>query len=144
MGTVTLVLDPGEKGIVGSMVVENIAEAPLHLAVHGDGPVLRHKMMIRAEDANTPALRIYHAVMNIYLRPDSFEEAHKPFLAMCRELVGWVPSTGMIMADIGECLLAGDYRGALDKCFDLLRYEEHLEKVARATAGANDDRPPSA
>jgi flagellar protein FlbT len=138
MGTATLVLDPGEKGIVGSMVVENTTDAAIHLAVEGEGPVLRHKMMIRAEDANTPALKIYYAVMNMYLQPGTFETASRPFLALCRELVEAVPSTGLIMADIGECLVAGDFRGALDKCFDLLRYEEYLEGVARSKVAAND------
>ncbi len=52
---------------------------------------------------------------------------------MARELVTAVPSTGLLMADIGEYLLAGDFRSAFAKCFDLLRYEEILEKAARAS-----------
>lgn len=127
----TLILDAGEKGVIGNMVVENVNDGPIQLSVRGEGPVLRDKMMIRQEDANTPCLKIYYLVMTMYLDPRTFDRTYKPFLEMCRELVTAVPSTGLLMADIGEYLLAGDFRSAFAKSFDLLRYEEILEKAAR-------------
>lgn len=127
---IALILDPGESGTVGGMTVRNLGEAPAQLEVTGDGPVLRGKMMVSAEQAVTPALRIYRAVQAMYLEPASFSVAYKPFLDMVRDLVDEVPSTGMIMAEIGECMAAGDFRGALDQCFELLRYEALLEEQA--------------
>ncbi len=126
-GGLGLVLDPGEQGVVGSMVVENLGTAPAELAVFGEGPVLRGQMIIKPEDAVTPALKIYYVVMSIYLAPETFESNTEPFLNMAKELVNAVPSTGVIMADIGEALIGGDYKRALDKCFDLMKYEEYLE-----------------
>lgn len=131
MEATTLILDAGEKGVIGNMIVENVNDAPIQLSVRGEGPVLRDKMIIRPEDATTPCLKVYYAVMTMYLDPRTFDRSYKPFLDMCRELVTAVPSTGLLMADIGEHLLEGDFRSAFLKCFDLLRYEEILEKAAR-------------
>lgn len=126
----TLMLDAGEKGIVGGMTVTNVTDAPIELLVEGEGPVLRGKHIIRAEDANTPSLRIYYMITDMYLNPGSFEKNYKSLLELSRELVAEVPSTGMIMADIGECVIDGDLRGAHEKCFELLQYEAYLEQVA--------------
>lgn len=134
---VGLILDPGEKGRVGTMMVENLGEAPIELAVHGDGPVLREKMMVTPETATTPALRVYHAVQSMYLDPEGATTALPKFLELARELVGEVPSTGAIMADIGEFLIAGDYHQAFEQCFQLMQYEAFLEeKAAEAAAKA--------
>jgi len=127
----TLILDAGEKGVIGNMIVENTSDQPVQLSVRGSGPVLRDKMIIRQEDANTPCLKVYYMVMSMYLDPRMFDRSYKPFLEMARELVTAVPSTGLLMADIGEYLLEGDFRSAFGKCFDLLRYEEILEKAAQ-------------
>ncbi len=65
----TLILEAGEKGVIGNMIVENINDAPIQLSVRGSGPVLRDKMIIRQEDATTPCLKVYYMVMTMYLDP---------------------------------------------------------------------------
>ncbi len=132
--SVALFLDPGEKGIVGDMTVVNDGEAPVKLTVRGEGVVIREKHVIKDEEATTPALKVYYMVMNMYLDPATFEAACKPFLELSRQLVTSVPSTGMIMADIGEYMMAGDFRAAFESCFALLEYEEVLEKAAARPA----------
>ena len=134
MAAEILILDPGEKAVVGNMMIENTNEILIELAVEGDGPVLREKMMIKAEDAVSPALKIYYMVMKMYLDPDGFENMHMPFLDLSRELITEVPSTGMIMADIGENLIGGEFRNALDICYLLIQYEHQLENIAIANA----------
>ncbi len=123
-----LLLDPGEKGVIGSMVAENTNDSAIQLSIEGDGPVLRGKHIIKAEDAVTPCLKIYYSVMHMYLDPSTFEDAQKPYLELARDLVSNVPSTGLIIADIGENIINGDFRGAFESCFLLLQYEEQLEK----------------
>lgn len=130
-----LVLDPGEKGVVGNMMVANDGEALVKLTVWGEGAVIREKYIIKADEATTPALKVYYMVMNMYMDPATFEAASKSFLDLSRELVNSVPSTGMIMADIGEYIMAGNFRGAFENCFALLEYEEVLEKAAAKPAG---------
>lgn len=125
-----LTLDPGETGVVGGMVVENIGSEEVNLAVRGDGAVIRDKMIITAEDAVSPALKVYFMVMTMYKDPDLFLSGHKEFLTLSRELITAVPSTGMIMADIGENLIIGDFRAAFEACFELMAYEQVLEEAA--------------
>jgi len=132
-----LTLEPGERGVIGTMMVVNENKEQVELTIQGEGAVIREKHIITAAEANTPSLKIYYMVMNMYLDPDSFETSYKPFLELSRELITTVPSTGMIMADIGECLIAGDHRGAFECCFALLQYEDVLEKAAGAPA--NDE-----
>ncbi len=131
---VLLTLDPGEAGLVGGMVVENIGSEEINLAVRGDGAVIRDKMIIKAEDAVSPALKIYYMVMTMYKDPSLFLTGHKEFLALSRELITAVPSTGMIMADIGENLIIGDFRAAFEACFELMAYEQVLEEAAGGTS----------
>lgn len=129
-----LTLDPGEKGVVGKMVVENLQSEAIQLGVEGDGPVLRGKMIIGPEDATTPALRVYHMVMTLYLDPDQFIAMANDFLALSRQIVEGVPTMGLLMADIGEAVRDGRYRDALDRSLELLEYEEFLAKVANGEA----------
>lgn len=137
MTEIKLMLDAGEMGIVGDMVVTNRGDAAIELEVKGNGPVLRGKQIIKLEEAVSPALKIYYMVTDMYIRPGSFEENHKVLLELSRELVSEVPSTGMIMADIGECIILDDLRGAHEKCFELLQYEALLEEVGAKNARKN-------
>ncbi len=132
MSDVRLTLDAGESAVVGTMVVRNDSDGPVTLTVGGDGPVLREKMIIRAEDATTPALKVYHLVTQMYLDPAAFDALRGPYLALTRELVEAVPSTGVFLADIGEHLAEGDYAAAYRKTFLLLEYEELLAKTTEA------------
>lgn len=123
-----LSLDPGEKGVVGGMVVENVQNEPIQLAIDGDGPVLRGKMIINRGDAATPALQVYHMTMTMYLEPDRFLTLADDFLELSRQIIDAVPSMGLIMADIGEAVRDGRYKDALDASLQLLEYEEFLAK----------------
>lgn len=138
---VGLMLDPGESAVVGTMKIENRSDRQAALAVYGDGPVLRQKMMLRWEDAVSPALRVYYIVMRMYLDPDIFRAYYKDFLAMAKELVENVPSTGLLMSEIGEFVMAGDFRQALDQCFELLRYEALLEEKGNELLEAQKEGP---
>jgi flagellar biosynthesis regulator FlbT len=145
MEKVNLILDPGEKGLVGKMALTNIGRQAVRLRVQGEGPVLREKQMIRAKQATTPALKVYYMLQNMYLDPSSFEKTSKAFLDLTRELVNQVPSTGMIMSEIGEFLIAGDFKKAFEKSYDLLRYEELLSQtVSGKTPKAKGKAKPKA
>jgi flagellar biosynthesis regulator FlbT len=123
-----LTLDPGEKGVVGTMVVENVQDGPIQLAVEGDGPVLRGKMIITHADATTPALQVYHMTMTMYLEPERFMTLADDFLELSRQIIESVPSMGLIMADIGEAVRDGRYKDAHEASLQLLEYEDFLAK----------------
>ena len=130
MSSEDLILDPGETGVIGTMKVTNTGESTATLAVEGDGPVLRGKLILKPEEAVSPALKVYFMVMTMYLEPDGFERFGKPFLDLSKELIEAVPSTGILMAEIAENIVAGDYASAFAMCFELMKYEEVLEKAA--------------
>ena len=138
MSGVKITLDAGESAAVGAMTVRNDNDDAITLTVQGDGPVLREKMIIRAEDATTPALKVYHLVTQMYLDPNAFDTLREPFLRLSRELVESVPSTGVFMADIGEHIAEGDYAGAYRKTFLLLEYEELLAKAAESRSQGSE------
>lgn len=123
-------MEPAEEMLIGNMVVTNTGEQAIDLSIMGAGPVLRRGQIIDAKDAISPALRIYHLVTAIYIHPPSFAELSKTLSSLCRELVHDVPTMGEFVADVGECMAVGDYRGAHEKCLDLLSFEQGLEDIA--------------
>ncbi|MHC8508515.1 MAG: flagellar biosynthesis repressor FlbT [Rhodospirillales bacterium] len=129
-----LTLDPGEKAAIGKMAIENVQDHAIELDVTGEGPVLRGKMIVQPEDANTPSLKVYCMVVSMYLDPDKFTAMSDDFLALSREIVLGVPSMGMLMADVGEAVRDGRFEDALGKSLELLKYEEFLTKVANGEA----------
>ena len=135
MSTEVLILDPGETGVVGTMKVTNTGGEAVELAVEGDGPVLRGKLILKAEDAVSPALKVYYMVMCMYLDPAAFDEIGKPFLDLSRELIDAVPSTGLLMSEIAENIVTGDYATAFAMCFELMKYEDVLEKAGHEKQG---------
>ncbi|MGB0749322.1 MAG: flagellar biosynthesis repressor FlbT [Magnetospiraceae bacterium] len=137
--SIKLVLAPNETGLVAGMQVTNTGTAPAELEITGEGPVLHEQQVIDEKDAITPALRMYYAIMNIYKEPATFADQYRPFLAMAKEMVKQVPSTGPFIAEIGDNLLDGHFRRALDSCMDLLAYEDALMKQL-AEAGEPDPK----
>lgn len=123
-------MEADEEMLIGNMVVTNTGDRAIDLSITGSGPVLRRGQIIDAEQAVSPALRIYYLVTSIYVHPPSFPELSKPLSSLCRELVHDVPTMGEFVADVGECMAVGDYRGAHEKCLDLLSFEQGLEDIA--------------
>jgi len=123
-------MEPEEEMLIGNMVVTNTGDQAIDLSITGAGPVLRRGQIIDAEQAVSPALRIYHLVTAIYVHPPSFPELSKTLSSLCAELVHDVPTMGEFVADVGECMAVGDYRGAHEKCLDLLAFEQGLEDIA--------------
>jgi flagellar protein FlbT len=64
----TLNLKPGERFIVNGVVIENSGSGA-RILIHNTAALLREKDVIRAEEASTPARRIYFALQSHYLDP---------------------------------------------------------------------------
>src|ERR1044071_4409561 len=63
-----LSLKPGEKFVLNGAVVQNGDRRGV-LVLQNKASVLREKDIMQAEEANTPARRIYFPVMMMYLEP---------------------------------------------------------------------------
>lgn len=134
MKQTSLKIEAGAKAIIGGMVVENTSGSSIELLVHGDGPVLESNEIINAKDADTPSLKLYYVVMNMYVAPEkAFSDWNKTFLQLSRDIVSSAPSTSIIISEVGNLVAAGKFDEAMKKCMYLLAYEDHLSKyTARA------------
>lgn len=128
MAVISLSLDAGEQGVVGNMVVVNTEDRAITLTVTGDGPVLRGKQIIEDKDADTPALKVYCMVTDIYINPGNLQKHREAFTERSNNLIAEIPAAAATIAAISESLIVGDFRGAYEKSFDLLRFEEEIEE----------------
>jgi flagellar protein FlbT len=126
-------LKAGERFILGGCIVTNDNQR-IRLLVEGEAPILREKDIITAEEANTPAKRIYLAVELMYIgrNPNWYHEAY--FILM-RDLVRAAPSTWPHVITVSNHILAGQMYKALKSAKALIAYEEEL--IDHATRGTN-------
>src|SRR5690348_7074551 len=62
-------LKPFERITIGDSVIIN-SGARTSFLIDGDTPILREKDTVTAENADTPAKRLYHCVQMMYLKND--------------------------------------------------------------------------
>ena len=62
-------LKPFERIIIGESVIINSGTRTSFL-IDGDTPILRERDTVTAENADTPAKRLYHCVQTMYLKND--------------------------------------------------------------------------
>jgi flagellar biosynthesis repressor protein FlbT len=117
-------LKPGERVLIGECVVTNGKQRSRFL-VEGKTPILREKDIMTARQADTPAKRIYLAVLLMYISRDA-REHHGTYFALVRDLVRAVPSTWPQIEIINNQILTGDMYKALKEAKKLITYEQEL------------------
>jgi len=126
-------LKPHEKIIVGSCVITN-TDQRAKILIEGDRlPILREKDILTPATADTPAKLMYLAVQLMYISQDPTEQ-HAIYFDLMRDVLGAVPSAAVLVQDINNHILSGDYYRALKASRKLIAYEAEL----RARAGALD------
>jgi flagellar protein FlbT len=133
-----LSLKPGEKFVLNGAVVQN-GDRRSSLLLQNKASVLREKDIMQAEEAATPARRIYFPVMMMYLDQSTCEALHDEFIQRLSEFMGAVRNPD-ILADcvnISRHVMIKEYYKALMLCRKLIEYEdERLGNVApRLSAG---------
>lgn len=117
-------LKPGERILIGECVVTNGAHRARFL-VEGKTPILREKDIMTAQQADTPAKRIYLAVLLMYTSRDA-REYHGTYFALVSDLVRAVPSAWPQIEIINNHILTGDMYKALKEAKKLITYEQEL------------------
>jgi flagellar biosynthesis repressor protein FlbT len=117
-------LKPGERILIGESVITNGKQRAQFL-IAGKMPVLREKDIITARDANTPARRIYLAVLLMYTSRDP-RAHHATYFALLRELIEAAPSTWPQIEIINNQILTGNTYKALKEAKKLILYEQEL------------------
>jgi len=115
-------LKPYERFIIGNSVV--ITDRRVCLTILGNLPVLREKDILRAEQAVTPATRIYFAVQSLVLENNLASEQDE-ILKETRLLLARHPSAASVVASMTAHIAAGEHYKALKDAKRLRELEEH-------------------
>jgi flagellar biosynthesis repressor protein FlbT len=133
-----LSLKPGEKFVLNGAVVQN-GDRRSSLLLQNKASVLREKDIMQADEAATPARRIYFPVMMMYLEQSNCDAFHDEFVQRLTEFMGAVRNPDMLTdcVNISRHVMIREYYKALMLCRRLIEYEdERLGNVApRLSAG---------
>ncbi|MDZ7627513.1 MAG: flagellar biosynthesis repressor FlbT [Parvularculaceae bacterium] len=127
-----LTLKPGEKVAINGAVIVN-GDRRVEFVVENQANVLRERDILRAEDATTPARRIYLAVMLMALDPSARRTAFPEFDRRMTEFAGAVTDPGALSLCLkaSAAVANGAYYRALNACRALIDFEtERLAHVA--------------
>jgi flagellar protein FlbT len=127
-----LSLKPGEKFVLNGAVVQNGDRRGV-LILQNKASVLREKDIMQAEDANSPARRIYFPVMMMYLDEAGAARFFDEFAHRLNDFMS-VIGNAAVLADcvsVSRHVMAREYYKALMLCRKLIEYEdERLGNVA--------------
>jgi flagellar protein FlbT len=120
-----LSLKPGEKFVLNGAVVQNGDRRGV-LLLQNKASVLREKDIMQAEDAVTPARRIYFPVMMMYLDEAGAGVFHDEFVRRLQEFMGAItnPSVLAECINVSKHVLQREYYKALVLCRKLIEYED--------------------
>ncbi|WP_417520150.1 flagellar biosynthesis repressor FlbT [Minwuia sp.] len=120
-----LTLKPAEKFVINGAVIAN-GDRRATLVLHNKASILRERDIMKAEDVDTPAKRIYFAIMTMYLdekvRPRFYEE----FVRRMSEFMGAIsdPDALATCVAISQCVMERQYYKGLTLCRRLLEFEK--------------------
>ncbi len=120
-----LSLKPGEKFVLNGAVVQNGDRRGV-LVLQNKASVLREKDIMQAEDATSPARRVYFPVMMMYLDEAGAARYYDEFVKRVGEFMGVIRNPDVLAECVGisKHLLAREYYKALMACRKLIEYED--------------------
>jgi flagellar biosynthesis repressor protein FlbT len=120
-----LSLKPQEKFVLNGAVVAN-GDKRTSLVLQNKACVLREKDIMQPEDANTPARRIYFAIMMMYLDPSEDEKYYNDFALRMTEFMGAIQNRNVLATclEISREVMSGAYYKALMNCKRLFEFEQ--------------------
>ena len=125
-----LSLKPGEKFVLNGAVVQNGDRRGV-LILQNKASVLREKDIMQAEDADTPARRVYLPVMMMYIDESQASTFYDEFVRRLSDFMG-ATRNAEIMAECvatSKHVLAREYYKALMSARKLVEYEEKITHV---------------
>jgi flagellar protein FlbT len=120
-----LSLKPGEKFVLNGAVVQNGDRRGV-LLLQNKASVLREKDIMQADEANTPARRIYFPVMMMYLDEAGAGAFHDEFIRRLQEFMGAITNPNVLAecVNVSKHVLQREYYKALVLCRKLIEYED--------------------
>ena len=129
-------LKPGERIILAECIVTN-PDGRTRLMIEGDAPILREKDILTADQADTPAKRIYLAVQLMYTARDP-RPHHGIYFSLLNEILQAAPSMRRFSESMNNHILTGALYKALKDVRAMIAYEQELlEHAKRGTSLRN-------
>lgn len=134
-----LSLKPGERFVLNGAVVQN-GDRRGTLILQNKASVLREKDIMQAEEANSPARRIYFPVMMMYLDEGSAEKYYDEFARRLSEFMGVISNPGVLTecVAISKNVMSREFYKALMGARKLIEYED--ERLGNVSAGVPESR----
>lgn len=132
-------LRDGERMIVNGSVLR--ANGRVSLYVENESAILRGRDVMQAEEADTPARRLYFACMLAYIHPERAKELLQTIAELAGELYAVLarPDLRQTSLDMLEYASEGQFYKALIACRKIMSYEaEVLAQVPVAPARTLD------
>lgn len=126
-----LSLKPGERFVLNGAVVQN-GDRRASLVLQNKASVLREKDIMQADEANTPARRIYFAVMMMYLDEGSAQKYYDEFATRLAEFMSVIENPPILAAcvEASKHVMSKEYYKGLMQARKLVEYES--ERLAGA------------
>ncbi len=124
-----------QRIIINGAVLENVSGRTVSIAVKNEAAILRSEDVLTADDAITPARRIYFALQCAYLFPESKQGHLRDFEQLLASYLQAAPSASEIGADIFAAAEAGSFYGGLKLARRLIEHEREILARARSQPG---------
>ncbi len=138
--TLKVELKPGERILIGECVLTNSGQRT-RFVINGKVPIVREKDIMTAEQADTPAKRIYLSILLMYTSRDASSQ-HPTYFSLVRDLVQAAPSTWPQIEIINNQILTGNLYKALKQAKQLITYEQELIRNDASGAGLRKSGEP--
>lgn len=137
-----LSLKPGERFVLNGAVVQNGDRRGV-LVLQNKASVLREKDIMQAEEATTPARRIYFPIMMMYLEEANAEKFYDEFARRLSEFMGAIrnPEILTVCVNASKQVMGREYYKALLSARRIMDYEEQRlgNGVPGVPAGGSED-----
>lgn len=119
-----LTLKPGERVAINGAVLVN-GDRRTSFAIENQAQVLREKDIMRPEEANSPAKRIYLAILLIALDPENARSHRAVYEARLTEFAGAVSDRRALSkcASLAAAVANRQNYQALSLCRELIEFE---------------------
>jgi flagellar protein FlbT len=120
-----LSLKPGEKFVCNGAVLTN-GERRVSLVIENKASILRDRDIMQADQATTPAKRIYFPIMMLYLDSEHADVHYDEFVRRMSEFMDAVTDHDVLTTcvAISRDVLQGQHYKALIKCRQLFDFEQ--------------------
>ena len=115
-------LKPNERIIVAGASITNGGTATT-LILNNKVPVLRERDILRQEEADTPAKRIYFIAQVMYIDPNGMADHHKIYWQLAADYLKAAPSALHLIDCMSTQILGDKYYEALKTARKLIAHE---------------------